>query len=52
MPIVIAVTLVFALMLFAFGRIGRITGAVMALAYLGFTALQYSGAAETLIATL
>ena len=52
MPIVIAVTLVFALMLFAFGRIGRIAGAAMALAYIGFTALQYSGAAETLIASL
>jgi len=52
LPIVLAVTFVFAMMLFALGRIGRITGAAMAISYLGFIALQYTGASETLITAL
>jgi cation:H+ antiporter len=41
MPIVIAVTLVFAAFLLFAGRIGRVAGAVMAAGYLAFTAFQY-----------
>lgn len=52
LPIVMAVTFAFALMLFTMGRITRVIGAIMAATYLGFIALQYSGASDALIATL
>jgi cation:H+ antiporter len=52
MPAVIAVTFIFALMLFTLGQIGRRIGAVMAISYLGFIALQYSGTSETLTSLL
>lgn len=52
MPVVLAVTAIFALMVFTLGRIGRVAGGVMALAYLAFVALQYGGSADPLIAQL
>ncbi len=48
LPIVLAVTLVFAVFLLVTGRIGRIAGAVMAASYVLFTIAQYSGVAEAL----
>lgn len=41
MPIVVAVTLLFAAFLLFAGRIGRVAGALMAVGYLGFTFAQY-----------
>jgi cation:H+ antiporter len=41
MPIVVAVTLLFAAFLLFTGRIGRVAGAVMAAGYLVFTGFQY-----------
>jgi len=41
LPIVLAVTAVFALMLLVFGKIGRIAGAAMVLSYAVFTLFQY-----------
>lgn len=52
LPIVLAVTFVFAFMLFASGRIGRLMGGVMAATYIGFIMIQYMGSGETVIATL
>ena len=41
LPVVLAVTVFFAIMLFTSKRIGRIIGAVMALSYIGFVVFQY-----------
>jgi len=41
MPIVVGVTLLFAVFLLFAGRIGRVTGAVMAAGYLAFTGFQF-----------
>jgi cation:H+ antiporter len=41
MPIVVAVTLLFAVFLLFAGRIGRVVGALMAVSYLLFTVAQY-----------
>lgn len=41
MPIVVAVTLLFAAFLLFTGKIGRVAGGSMAVGYLGFTAVQY-----------
>jgi cation:H+ antiporter len=51
-PIMLGVTFALAFTLLIFGRIGRIAGAVMAVGYLGFLALQYSSSAGTLFANL
>jgi cation:H+ antiporter len=48
LPIVLAVTAVFAVFLLFVGRINRPVGIAMAAAYLLFTVVQYSGVAETL----
>jgi cation:H+ antiporter len=48
LPIVLGVTLVFAVFLLVTGRIGRVAGGVMAAAYVLFTIAQYSGVAEAL----
>lgn len=50
LPIVIGVTLLFAVFLFVVGRIGRLAGVAFTLGYLGFTLAQYSGANEILVA--
>jgi cation:H+ antiporter len=42
MPIVVGVTLVFAVFLLFFGRIGRIAGGAMAVGYLAFLVAQYT----------
>jgi cation:H+ antiporter len=42
MPIVVGVTLIFAVFLLFFGRIGRIAGGVMAVGYLAFLVAQYT----------
>jgi cation:H+ antiporter len=42
MPIVVGVTLVFAVFLLFFGRIGRIAGGAMAMGYLAFLVAQYT----------
>lgn len=47
--IVLAVTFVFAVFLLWVGRIGRIAGGIMAVAYVLFTFAQYSGVAETFV---
>jgi len=52
MPAVVAVTFIFALMLFTLGQIGRRIGALMAISYLAFIALQYSGASEAISVAL
>jgi cation:H+ antiporter len=52
LPILVAVTLAFSLLLLAFGRIGRVVGLVMALTYVGFTVAQYTGAADVVLASL
>ncbi|MFX4299966.1 calcium/sodium antiporter [Pseudosulfitobacter pseudonitzschiae] len=52
MPIVIGVTLLFAFMLFVFGRIGRLAGFAMAIGYLAFTVAQYSGLADAGLTSL
>ena len=43
LPVVIAVTAIFAVLLLVMGRIGRIAGGVMVGGYLLFTLVQYSG---------
>lgn len=48
LPIVLAVTAVFAVFLLFVGRINRPVGIVMAAAYVLFTVAQYSGVAESL----
>jgi len=42
MPVVVAVTVLFAILLLAVGRIGRIAGGLMAIGYLAFVAAQYT----------
>jgi cation:H+ antiporter len=49
LPIVLAVTFVFALFLLFVGRIGRIVGGIMAVSYLLFTFAQYSGVADAFV---
>jgi cation:H+ antiporter len=49
LPIVLAVTFVFALFLLFVGRIGRIVGGIMAASYLLFTFAQYSGVADAFV---
>jgi cation:H+ antiporter len=49
LPIVLAVTLVFAVFLLVTGKIGRVAGGVMAAAYVLFTVAQYSGVAESFV---
>lgn len=46
LPVVLGVTAVFAVLLLAVGRIGRVAGAVMAAAYLLFILAQYGGVAD------
>lgn len=41
MPVVVAVTILFAVFLLFVGRIGRVTGAVMAIGYLSFLGAQF-----------
>ncbi len=41
MPVVVAVTILFAIFLLFVGRIGRVTGAVMAIGYLSFLGAQF-----------
>lgn len=41
MPIVVGVTLIFAIFLLFMGRIGRIAGGIMAVGYIAFIAVQY-----------
>lgn len=48
LPVVLAVTAVFAVFLLLVGRINRSVGIVMVLSYLAFTAAQYGGVAESL----
>ena len=48
LPIVLGVTLVFAVFLLVTGRIGRVAGGVMAAAYVLFTIAQFSGVGEAL----
>ena len=52
LPIVLGVTFLFAVLIFAFGRIGRLTGAAMAFGYLAFVGSQYLGAGDTIIASI
>jgi cation:H+ antiporter len=52
LPIVLAVTFVFAVFLLAVGRVGRMAGAVMVACYLLFTVAQYSGLAEMMAAAV
>ena len=52
LPIVLAVTAVFAIFLLLVGRINRPVGIAMAAAYLLFTVAQYSGVAESLTGTV
>lgn len=48
LPVVLAVTAVFAVFLLLVGRINRSVGIVMVLSYLAFTAAQYGGVAKSL----
>lgn len=52
LPIVLAVTAVFSVYLLMIGRIGRISGVVMATSYLLFIAVQYGGFTESLSRSL
>ena len=51
LPIILAVTGLFAFFLLAYGKIGRSAGIAMALGYLGFTAFQYLGGETILLAS-
>jgi cation:H+ antiporter len=50
LPVVLLVTVTFAVFLLFVGRIGRVAGALMAAAYLLFTFAQYSGVADLAVA--
>jgi cation:H+ antiporter len=52
LPIVLAVTAIFAFFLLFMGRIGRVAGGVMAASYIFFTIAQYSGVADIAVASV
>lgn len=49
-PVVLAVTALFTVFLLLIGRIGRVSGALMAVSYLLFTVAQYGGVADLAVA--